>query len=695
MHYRWTIPLVAAAANGLLCLPVIRQGVRDRLHRTFAVMTLSIIAWNLDIFSLYFFKTATEAEVWSRAFRTGVCLAPVAAFHFALVMAGTERWPWTGLAVGGYVVSIVLIVLNLDGLLVKDVTPHAWGWYIEPTRLYSLFTATLVLFLALTVQRVWHGYRHASTARQRLQAKLWMIGAFVQIPLSLTNVLPIYGFNVFPLGNLANVFFVGIIAYAIVRHRLMDVDYVVRKFVSFALASTAVLLPGGMLLAALARAMGAEAPAVLACGAIGLALLAVILIPTLQEALETRVQRAFFPRYYDSRRQLQALAVSLVHVLDRNELVSRLGTALRDTLDVERCEVFIREEETPRLVAVFPDVSHPAPLVNADVRALEKLQDPVLASEVTLRHRELAPMFAERGWEVGIPLRIGDRLNGFIGLSQKKNYRIFSGEDLQLLATVAGGATVALENAHLSRQLRRSEAVLERANRLSSLGMLAAGIAHEIRNPLVAVKTFLDLLPQRLDDREFLTHFRDLSLSELRRVTDLIADLLTLGKSRTAERRSVELLATLEPVIRLMESTAKKRQIDVVVEGDASLPAISADPDQLKQIALNLILNAIESSPAGGRVTVDARAGARLGPSAAVVVEVRDQGPGIPPDQLENIFHPFFTTKETGTGLGLALVHQMVVDHGGEIAVDSVPGRGTTFRVTLPVAQAELRRTGT
>ena len=120
---------------------------------------------------------------------------------------------------------------------------------------------------------------------------------------------------------------------------------------------------------------------------------------------------------------------------------------------------------------------------------------------------------------------------------------------------------VALENSRLSRELRRSEAFLARANRLSSLGMLAAGIAHEIRNPLTAVKTFLDLLPQRIDDKEFLGQFRDLSLAELKRVTDLIAELLTLGKSTNVTRSDVDLIATIEPVVRLMDSTARKRQV--------------------------------------------------------------------------------------------------------------------------------------
>ena len=144
-----------------------------------------------------------------------------------------------------------------------------------------------------------------------------------------------------------------------------------------------------------------------------------------------------------------------------------------------------------------------------------------------------------------------------------------------------------------------------------------------------------------------------------------------------------------------MESSARKRQIELGSRWEANLPSVSADPDQLKQIVLNLLLNAIESSSAGGHVMLDVHGGTLTGAAPAVVVEVQDRGPGIPADQLEHIFHPFYTTKETGTGLGLALVHQMVVDHGGEIAVDSTPSQGTVFRVTLPAAQLELRRTGT
>ncbi|TMA56036.1 MAG: hypothetical protein E6J75_10580, partial [Deltaproteobacteria bacterium] len=673
MLHQSLVPLVAAVANAIIFVLVLRGGMNP-IRRVFAWMTLTIISWNLDIFALYYFPDAPSALWWSMVFRTGVCLVPAAVFHAVCVLTGASGRVWSAVLGAGYAAGAFLVIANFRGALVNRLTLHSWGWYIEPAPLYSLMTALILIYFPLSIARVAHTYRHPSSARQRTQAKFWLLAIGVSGPFDLTNLLPIYGINVYPLGSFGNAVYLGIIAYAIARHRLMDVDYVVRKAISFFLAASVVLIPGGTVLFALSRTVGGEEPAVVACAAVGLALLSVVLIPTFQEALETRVHRAFFPQLYDYRRRLHELAAALVHLVDRNELVRRLGESLTEILDVETCEIFLPDEAGRRATLAHPVPATPVPLPEEIGRDLEQLAEPVLASEVEGVKPGVASLFQARGWEVGIPLRINDRLNGFIGLGQKKDFRIFSAEDLQLLSAVASGATVALENANLSRQLRHSEAVLERANRLSSLGTLAAGLAHEIRNPLVAVKTFLDLLPQRLDDRQFLSEFRELSLSELRRVTDLIADLLTLGKSRTPDRRSVDLPSTLEPVVRLMETTARKRQVELGSQWQLDLPPVSADPDQLKQIVLNLLLNAIETSAAGGRVVLDVHGGTLADTGSAVVLEVRDRGPGIPAEQLEHIFHPFYTTKETGTGLGLALVHQMVVDHGGEIAVESTVG---------------------
>jgi signal transduction histidine kinase len=655
-------------------------------------MTLTIAAWDLGIFALYFFDDPAQAEWWSRVARVGICFAPVAGFHTAFLITGFRGRGWNAILWVGYLAAAVLAVVNLHGDLVSGVQPHVWGWYPVIRPAYAGVTALVAVYLLLTIGVMWARYLHPESARQRAQAKLFFLGALVQVPFTFTNLLPLYGIEIYPLGQLGNVFFTGALAYAIVRHRLMDVDYVVRKVLSFTLAAAVVLLPGALAVAGLSHHLRAEDPLGIGTAAALLALCAAVLVPTLQRALETRIQRAFFPDRWDYRRRLRQFATTLVHELDEQQLLRRLGDTLTEILELEQCHVFARETAGSDLLLAHPAPSTPQPLDASLVAALETAYGPVLAGELESTDPEAAAYVAAHHWEVVAPMRVNDRLIGVLALGENREKNMMSAEDLQLLATVAAGASVALENSRLSRELRRSEVVLQRASKLSSLGMLAAGIAHEIRNPLVAVKTFLDLLPQRLDDHDFVSRFRELSQSELKRVTDLISDLLALGKSKTAERRPIDLTSTLEPVLRLMESTARKRQVEVVVRLATELPPVLADSDQMKQVVLNLLLNAIEVSPPGSAVHFDVH----LATPSTVVMEVRDQGAGIPAENLETIFEPFFTTKESGTGLGLPLVHQMVTEHGGEIDVESHVGRGSVFRITLPLAaHLLLRETGT
>ena len=690
MGYDWLVPLGAAIADTVIAAIVLWRGAAGPTTRAFSWMCATATLWNLDIFALYYFEAPAEAEWWSRVFRAGVCLAPVALFRFTRLLTESDEPVWRRIEYFGNGVAVVFTVIGFfAGTLVRGLERHRWGFYIEPTTLYTPVAASIVVYTALAVFLAWRRYRRPSSARQREQAKLFFVAGVVLLPFILTNVLAVYVDGLYPLGNVGNVAWLAIIAYAIVRHRFLDLDYVVRKVVSFALAATIVLVPGSVATAYLGHSLDADAPALIGTTVAIIGLVAALCIPILQHAIETRVHRAIFAHRYDYRLRLRQLGADLVHVIDERELVRRLGATLREVLEVEGCEVFLRDERSRQLVRRYP--ADEEALEGAGVEALDALTEPVLAVELDAVGSPAAAICRARAWEVGLPLRVKNRVTGLVGLGRHPDFRIVSREDLNILAGVASGASVALENARLSRELRRSETALERANRLSSIGTLAAGIAHEIRNPLTAVKTFLDLLPQRLDDREFVTGFRELSLTELRRVTDLINDLLAFGKSTSAERRPVDLAPVLDQVVRLLESTARKRQVRLELHAAPGAPPAWADPDQLKQIVLNLVLNAIEASPPERSVTLTVlpRAGEHI------AFEVRDQGAGIPAGQLEDIFHPFFTTKEQGTGLGLSLVHQMVVEHGGEISVESDVGCGTLFRVRLPVAEAALRPTGT
>ena len=286
-----------------------------------------------------------------------------------------------------------------------------------------------------------------------------------------------------------------------------------------------------------------------------------------------------------------------------------------------------------------------------------------------------------------IPLVGRHGVIGALAVDNRRGGRGFAVSDRTLLDGFAGQAVITLENARLVRALRESRAQVLRADRLGHLGTLAAGLAHEINNPLVAIHTFLALAPQKRseEDAEFWGSYHALACREVERIRGLVATMgrLARGTGSEASLESCDLGALAREVTLLLARQADAGDVALVVEADASTPKVVAVRDQLHQLLLNLVLNAIQATPAGGRVWVqiapdrEHEGGARL--------EVTDTGQGIPPDDLERIFDPFFTTKgpDQGTGLGLMICHRIVTDHGGTIEVESRAGEGACFRVHL------------
>jgi signal transduction histidine kinase len=231
-----------------------------------------------------------------------------------------------------------------------------------------------------------------------------------------------------------------------------------------------------------------------------------------------------------------------------------------------------------------------------------------------------------------------------------------------------------------------------RANRLSAVGTLAAGLAHEINNPLVPISTFLQMLPgKRQDgqhDEEYWGTLYQVTVKEVERIRGLIRQLLSYAKFTGESELTMEpgdLNALLNQMATLLDAQARSHQVSIEVKPDPSLQPVHMDQERMKQVFLNLMLNAIQAMPSGGTLTVSARAlVVKSIPHAEV--RVTDTGVGIPPENLEKLFTPFFTTKgHEGSGLGLLACHQVVEEHRGTITVESEVGNQTTFIVSVPV----------
>ncbi|MDE0884710.1 MAG: ATP-binding protein [Myxococcota bacterium] len=304
-------------------------------------------------------------------------------------------------------------------------------------------------------------------------------------------------------------------------------------------------------------------------------------------------------------------------------------------------------------------------------------------------HRWLTEVSAEE--LLVIPLMGKKGVVGALAVDNRSGSRGFGPGDLRLLDGLATQAVVALENARLVEDLRAARAQVQRADRLGTLGTLAAGLAHEINNPLVSINTFVNLAPEMREERDdaFWGDYHRLALGELARLRGLVGRMAGLGSGDspdpTGNHAEVDMGQTARDVTALLEGQAARGQVRLVCQELEEPLRVKGDRDQLHQVLLNLVLNGLAATPAGGTVEVGILRDPQE-PESWLQIRVRDEGCGIAGDDLERIFDPFFTTKspDGGSGLGLMVVHQIVSEHGGSIEVKSQLDLGTVFRVRLP-----------
>jgi PAS domain S-box-containing protein len=234
--------------------------------------------------------------------------------------------------------------------------------------------------------------------------------------------------------------------------------------------------------------------------------------------------------------------------------------------------------------------------------------------------------------------------------------------------------------------IKRLEEEKRQVERLASVGALASGIAHEIKNPLVAIKTFAELLPERFSEDDFRNDFSRVAIREIARIDDLVARLRGLAVSPQHSLVPLDLKTPLEETLALLRGQLEQRQISLGLEFEDALPPVAASFAQLKQLFLNLLVNAVEASQPGAQISIRVRS-QLTSDGRGVIVEISDSGPGIPDDLLSRIFEPFVTTKPQGSGLGLSICRGIADAHRAKISAFNNPrGRGATVSVEFPSA---------
>lgn len=414
--------------------------------------------------------------------------------------------------------------------------------------------------------------------------------------------------------------------------------------------------------------------------------------------------RSFFRKPGVSYRQaLAEFSKSLTLIADLEQLKDNVVGKIREITGVRTVRIFLLNPELSRFELaeergaasgepggyIAPD----GPLARwfaVNETWLEVRENPEVVAFFSERERNV---LREMDISRVFPLFVMNRVTGLVCLGPKDHEERPDAGEIELLNTLLGQAAFAFENAWLSEQQKARLRKMYRADRLATLGQLAAGAAHEIRNPLTSIRSTIQYLLRDLPDDGKRELVRDL-LEEVDRINGIIEGLLSFARPSEPKWERCDLCQVLEQTVNLVSTTAGKRGVEVRLDFHAPERMLRADPSQLKQVFLNIIMNAIQAMEEGGvlSIAVEMKQSGEYGSSGGGMFRLafRDTGTGIPKQELEHVFDPFFTTKRDGTGLGLSISYGIIHQHGGEIEIESETagespeGHGTTVKVLLP-----------
>ncbi|HEX9578962.1 MAG TPA: ATP-binding protein, partial [Myxococcales bacterium] len=546
---------------------------------------------------------------------------------------------------------------------------------------------------------------------------LW-VGAALCVGLTFGELLiRLAGWPPPPFANVALTIYLYFLSQTIQRHRLLDLNELLGKIV--VLASVGVVLAG--IYGLLVRWTGGQTLGLFLFNTLVASFVILILFEPLKAKVEERVLAIFFAERFQFVQALAALRQRMAGIIDVRELGQVVLDGFYETRRVTHASIYLLADDglgyrrleyrgpaptpyidaaTVRALVQSAQAGQKAQLVELVERRLIELRELVPESETAplaeerSRLSELGAAMAAMRAGVVIPLIASQRVVGFLCVLDDRVPEAFASDELAAMLEVGEQAAITIENSRLYERMKERD-------RLAALGEMAAGLAHEIRNPLGAIKgaaQYLDPAGMQPGDAEIL----NIIVEEVNRLDGVVAQFLAYSRPWPGPGGSkfqpTDLNDVLWKTMKLIENDLPKT-VSLELDLTPGLPSINADAEQLKQVFINLALNAMQAMPDGGRLTVRTRrphTPVELGLSestprySADQIEVRftDTGAGIPEDALDRIFIPFYTTKSKGTGLGLAITQRIVKGHGGTIEVQSRLGEGSEFILRFPSAAA-------
>jgi len=702
------IPLSAFIGYSLLLFIVIWRGPGAKPVQAFILYLISMVIWSLGSFLMHADLSFRAPLFWNRFMTVGASAMPILFYSFVRAFLGIRKQKiWLYL---GAMLYVLLFVLNLLGYFVKEASVSEGVFYYKMGIAVYFGGMGWFLFVGLATFNLIQSYRRTKDSFCRNRLKYLLIGVLIMAAGVTTNFTKL---GRYPLDILINTLNALLITYVILRYKLLEISIVVRKgFVYFtltALIASVYLMMIFVLERVLRGVIGISLVAILI--AIGIALI----FQPLRDYLQRWVDRLFFRERFDYYQALRRFAQRMVAILDLDELINSTMNIVSETMQTDIVSVLLIGKDEFHLKGLLD-------LEESTVSRLRLRKDNPLVAWLTKHDRILAkdelsifPEF-EGLWgreiedleklkaELFLPLKFKDNLVGIITLGRKRSDQSYSEEDHALLYAMADQAAVAFENARLyeevrqslkekeklEKELRQEHERLVRTERLRALGEMAGGVAHDFNNLLTAILGNVQLLSMRIgkvDAEEIKDKLRIIETSTLdgAKIVKRIQEFSRVRTDKAFVQVDIEKIIrdAIEITKPSWRDEAQKRggTIEVITRLN-KLPPVVGGSSELREVLTNIILNAVDAMPEGGKITISTKED-----EDKVYTSISDTGVGMSERTKRKVFDPFFTTKRPrSSGLGMSLSYGIITRYGGDIEIDTEKGKGTTFTIELPIS---------
>ncbi len=642
--------LFLALTGAVMAMVVYLPGRRDARNISLAAFNLAFSIWCSGQFMGETASGAGHVLFWTRVNLAAAILLPVLFLTFVHSFLGISAKRKPVFVCSVLAAIIFLLFLPTKYFIVSLARSGVFRYYPQGGPLYLAFAVFFAILVAEGFIELIAGFI-ASTGAKRNQIAYLIIASLFGFGGGALWFLPAFGVPVYPFGVFIVPFYLFIAAYSIVKHGLLDIRIVIRKGLVY---SIVIALSFALYILALMAFLRLFRNTIKADPLFS-ALLVLAVFSVMFDPLRVRAQK-FVDRYlfrgrYDYQDALKNISLEVAAGPDSATFFRKLTAELGRTLGLPVTVAFI---DRPRFYSGVKETV-----------IIDRVADGPL--KTFMNQNRISAVF---------PMIFASSVLGHIVIGESPARDIWNDEDVSLMSIIASQAAVAAKNAMLFEDVARRQFDLLRSEKLALVGTMAASLAHEIKNPLTSLKGLAQVLPENREDKEFIDKFADIVPRQILRIDSVVEKLLASakqsgGKNPEKEARTEEDPAkATEEILFMVKPLCEKNNIEIIK--DIYPTAVRCGREQLMQVILNLVMNAIEAMPSGGTLRVRISDGC---------MTVSDSGAGIDPGSLERIFESFYSTKEGGTGLGLSTVYRIIKDMGWNIDVRSLQGQGTSFEV--------------